>query len=201
MANGTAMVGIEQANEIVAFDFGRDGVMAKARSVTVPAAAKRLPFNRGLEALGIAPAGSPVAGAIVAVSERSSETGPTTKGFLIGGPAPGTIAVRRTGGYDITDLAFLPRGDMILLERRFSLLRGIAMRLRLIAGRDIRPGATLDGPVLFETSSGTQIDNMEALAISPGRDGAPVLTIMSDDNHSFFQRTLVLRFALPPATD
>ena len=41
-----------------------------------------------------------------------------------------------------------------------------------------------------------QIDNMEALSVSRNAAGETILTIMSDDNYNFFQRTLVLRFAL-----
>jgi hypothetical protein len=196
LVNGRAYVGIEQADEIVSFPFAADGVMARARRVAVPIAAKLLPFNRGFEAIGVVPAPSEAAGAILAVSERSSETEPWTRGFLIGGPRPGELAVRRTDGYDVTDLAFLPEGDMLILERRYSLLRGIAMRIRRIAGHDITPGAMLDGPVLLEATGEKQIDNMEALAVSVGANGESVVTIMSDDNFSFFQRTLMLRFAL-----
>lgn len=194
--SGTAYVGIEGVNEIRAFPFGRDGLMARGAPVPLPAAAKTLPSNRGFEAIGIAPAATPIAGALIAISERSSDTGPTTRGFLVGGPAPGEFAVRRTDGFDVTDLAFLPGGDLLILERRFSLLRGVAMRLRRIAIADVKPGAVLDGPVLMEAERGEQIDNMEALAVSRGDKGETILTVMSDDNYNFFQRTLVLRFAL-----
>jgi hypothetical protein len=196
MAGGRAYVGIERANEIASFDFAAAGVMARARSVPMPAAAKRLPLNQGLEAIGVAPKISPVAGAIVAVAERSSETEPVTKGFLIGGPAPGTFSVRRSGDYDATDLAFLPDGDMLILERRYEPLWLISMRIRRISGADLGPGAVLDGPVLMEASGAGDIDNMEALAVSVGSQGETLVTIAADDNFSSLQRNLVLRFAL-----
>jgi hypothetical protein len=196
MAGGRAYVGIERANEIASFDFAASGVMARARSVAVPPAAKRLPFNQGFEAIGVAPATSPVAGAILAISERSSESEPVTKGFLIGGPAPGAIAIRRSGGFDVTDLAFLPGGDLLVLERRYEGLWLIAMRIRRIGAQSLWPGAVLDGPVLLEASGAGDIDNMEALAVSTGVDGETVVTIASDDNFSSLQRNLVLRFAL-----
>ena len=172
LADGIAVIGIEEANEIASFDFGQDGVFARARTVALPPQAKRLPLNRGFEALGIAPSGSPAAGAIIAISERSSEAGPTTEGFIIGGRTPGLFELRRTDNYDVTDLAFLPDGDMVILERRYSLLRGIAMRIRRIAGHDIRPGAVLDGPVLIEAGPRMQIDNMQALAVNLDKAGA-----------------------------
>jgi hypothetical protein len=39
---------------------------------------------------------------------------------------------------------------------------------------------------------------MEGLAIKPGPDGETLLLIVSDDNNSVIQRTLLLQFALVP---
>jgi hypothetical protein len=59
----------------------------------------------------------------------------------------------------------------------------------------IKPGAVLDGPVIFEANLGDQIDNMEGLAVHRS-DGQTVLTLVSDDNLSPLQRTLLLQFTL-----
>ncbi|MCV4593953.1 esterase-like activity of phytase family protein, partial [Escherichia coli] len=82
----------------------------------------------------------------------------------------------------MTDLAFLPSGDMLLLERRFSYFRGVASRLRRIPAAAIAPGATVDGPVVFSADAGHQIDNMEGLAVRRDASGATVLSMISDDN-------------------
>jgi hypothetical protein len=168
--------------------------MARASFLPLPAAAKELPINLGFEAVGVAPALSPLSGALVAIAEQPNGTAPD--GFLIGGPTPGMFSVRRSDGYDVTDLAFLPEGDLLILERRYSLLTGIGMRIRRIAAADLRPGAVLDGEVVVEAGPDTHIDNMEALAVSRGADGETLLTLMSDDNFSVLQRTVLLRFAL-----
>ena len=82
-----------------------------------------------------------------------------------------------------------------VLERRFSRLRGVAMRIRRVSLGSIQPGATIDGPVLIEADMGYQIDNMEGLSVH--RDaGTLVLTLISDDNFSMIQRTLLLQFTL-----
>jgi len=164
--------------------------------VPVPPEIKRLPRNRGLEALGVVPSG-PLRGALVAVAERSGKEDEPTLGAILGGPQPGLFNVARHDGYDITDLAFLPSGDMLLLERWYEPLRGVGMRIRRIAGRDIRPGALVDGPRLIEADLGYEIDNMEGLSIHH-EDGRTVLTLISDDNFSFLQRTLLLEFELLP---
>ncbi|QEL25369.1 twin-arginine translocation pathway signal [Bosea sp. F3-2] len=194
IADGMAYVGIERRHEIVRFDWASAGVEARARSVPVPPEIKRLPRNRGLEALGIVPAG-PLKGALVAIAERSGKEDEPTLGAILGGPQPGLFKVARHDGYDITDLAFLPSGDMLLLERWYQQLRGVGMSMRRIAGRDIRPGALVDGPRLIEADLGYEIDNMEGLSIHL-ENGRTVLTLISDDNFSFLQRTVLLEFEL-----
>jgi hypothetical protein len=198
MSNGIAYVGIERANEIVKFPFARDGLEARGEKVSLPGAARRLPRNQGFEAVGMGVPGTPLAGTLVAIAEGGGEGDAPAEGFLIGGRSPGRFNLRRSGGYDITDLAFLPDGDFIVLERRFSILGGIGMRLRRIGAAEVRPGTTVDGEVLADVGGDCTIDNMEALAISRSRSGEIILTIMSDDNYSLLQRNLVLRFALVP---
>jgi len=193
---GAAYVGIERKHEIARFDWVRDGIEARARPVPVPPEIKRLPRNRGLEALGIMPAG-PLKGALVAIAERSGKEDEPTLGAILGGPQPGLFKFARHDGYDITDLAFLPSGDMLVLERWYQPLRGVGMRMRRIAGRDIRPGALVDGPRLIEADMGFEIDNMEGLSIHL-EEGKTILTLTSDDNFSFLQRTLLLEFELLP---
>jgi hypothetical protein len=41
------------------------------------------------------------------------------------------------------------------------------------------------------------IDNMEAIAAHRSAAGETILTLMSDDNFSALQRTLLMQFALP----
>lgn len=194
--DGTAYVGIERKHEIARFDWARDGVEARARPVPVPPELKRLPRNRGLEALGIMPAG-PLKGALIAIAERSGKEDEPTLGAILGGPQPGLFKLARHDGYDITDLAFLPSGDMLVLERWYQPLRGVGMRMRRIAGRDIRPGALVDGQRLIEADLGFEIDNMEGLSVHL-EEGRTILTLISDDNFSFLQRTLLLEFELLP---
>jgi hypothetical protein len=70
------------------------------------------------------------------------------------------------------------------------------MRIRRIAMAGITPGGLVDGPVLLEADLRNEIDNMEGLSIHRGAGGEIVLTLISDDNFSLLQRTLLLQFAL-----
>jgi hypothetical protein len=195
MAGGVAFIGIERTHQVMRFDFAKDGLMARGREVAVPREMKRLPSNKSLEAIAVAPPSHPLAGAVIVVAERSGgEAGPTL-GAILTGPRSGLFQVARPGAYDITDMAFLPDGDLLLLERWFRPFRGVAMRIRRVPGRMVAPGAMLDGAVLIEADLAQEIDNMEGLAIHQ-EEGRTILTLISDDNFSMLQRTILLEFAL-----
>jgi hypothetical protein len=195
--DGALYAGIERVNQILRFDWRAGGLGARGTAIAIPAGVRRLPHNRGLEALGSMPAGSRSPGSLIAISERSGSLDEPTVGFLIGGRHPGSFKVVRHDRFDITDLDFLPSGDMVLLERRFSWWQGIAMRLRRIPLHSIAAGAMLDGDILLTADMGYRIDNMEGLAIARDHLGRTVLSLISDDNFSILQRTLLLQFELP----
>jgi len=193
MEGNIAYVGIERVHEIVRFDIGRDGLRARGRPVRAPPGIKTLPSNQGLECLALPGSGQPLAGTLIAISERGLDAAGNIRGFLIGGKG-GTFAVRRTDDFDISDCTVTPDGGLLLLERRFSWASGVAMRIRRVPLSSVVPGAVLDGPQLIFADMGYQIDNMEGISVHRTADGALVLTLISDDNFSVLQRTVLLQF-------
>ncbi|PVB61449.1 esterase-like activity of phytase family protein [Labrenzia sp. 011] len=159
---------------------------------------RALPRNTGLEALAAAPDDSPLAGNLIAVAESSAGEGLDLQGYIIGPEGTERFKIRRQDGFDATDAAYLPDGDLLLLERRFNLVDLIGLRLRRFPGQAVKPGALLEGELLLEADFGYQIDNMEALAVHRNEGGDTILTLLSDDNRSFLQRTVLLRFRLDP---
>ncbi|GAB4511012.1 MAG: esterase-like activity of phytase family protein [Roseibium sp.] len=164
--------------------------------VALVKAIRDLPRNAGLEALAAGPEGGMLAGKLVAVAESAQSDLHDLSGFLIGPEGTERFTIRRRDRFDATDAAFLPGGDLLLLERRFNLRDLIGMRLRRFSGPEIRPGATLEGELLLEADFNNQIDNMEAMAVHQTATGETILTLVSDDNRSILQRTLFLRFRL-----
>jgi hypothetical protein len=84
-----------------------------------------------------------------------------------------------------------------VLERRFRYSEGIKMRIRRIAAKDLKPRALISGEVLLEATDALNIDNMEGIAAHRSASGETILTLVSDDNFSALQRTLLMQFALP----
>jgi hypothetical protein len=156
---------------------------------------KLLPHNRSIECLEVAPKGGPLAGTLIAISERGLDTAGNLLAFLIGGSG-GVFSVKRTGDFDVSDCAATPDGKLLVLERRFSWMTGLAMRIRSVPFAMIKPDALVDGPELIFADMGSQVDNMEGLSVHRDASGAVVLTLISDDNFSPLQRTLLLQFTL-----
>ncbi len=189
-------VGLERVHQILRFDFNKGFTRALGEVVAVPPAMRKLPSNRGIEALVMVPKGLPLAGTLIAISERGLDPNGDIIGFLIGGKTPGQFAVRRSKDFDISDAVLLPSGDLLLLKRKFSWLSGVGIRIRRIPLVSIRPGAVVDGPSIFDADLGDEIDNLEGIDAHVTANGETVLTMVSDDNFSMIQRTLLLQFTL-----
>jgi hypothetical protein len=188
-------VGIERVNQVVRFDFAKGFTRSRGEVVPLPPAARRLPNNKGLEALVVVPKGQPLAGTLIAMSERGLDPNGDLIAFLVGGPTPGQFSIRRTENFDISD-AVLLSGDLLILERKFSWLAGVHIRIRRLPLKSVAPGALADGPAIFQADLGQEIDNMEGIDAHVSPEGDTVLTMISDDNFSMIQRTLLLQFTL-----
>ena len=189
-----AYVSFEQTNDLRLYRAAPDLALAVPQPVKLPRSAIGLAKNRGLETVALAPANSPLAGSPILVAERSLDRKGNHRSWIVRGPLAGSFTVARRDEYDVTDGAFLPNGDLLLLERRVIMPFGVGMRLRRIPGDTIRPGALVDGPIVMEADMLNQIDNMEGLAVTTDENGQARITLVSDDNLSVLQRTLMLEF-------
>jgi hypothetical protein len=189
-------IGLERVNLVLRYDFAEGFTRARSEVVPMPPAVKKLPNNKGLESLVVVPKGLPLAGTLIAISERGLDDKGNLLAFLVGGPSPGQFSIRRTDNFDISDAVILPSGDLLILERKFSIMAGVGIRIRCLALRDITPGALADGPSIFDADFSEEIDNMEGIDAHVTDEGDTVLTLVSDDNFSLIQRTLLLQFTL-----
>lgn len=189
----SVLVAFEQDHRLRTFglyDLALSRATDPGLSLPDPAA---LSANRGIEAVAIAAFG-PLAGSAVVFAESAEDGRGGQRAWVIGGSRAGEFSVRQHGQFSITDAAFLPNGDLFILERLFSLADGIAMRIRRLSAEDIRPGAIVDGPVILEDGRLFQIDNMEGMALRELPNGEVLITLVSDNNRSLLQRNLLLQF-------
>lgn len=148
--------------------------------------------NHGPEAI----ARSPLNGDTYIFPEGDEVSDALYRGFKLDKNGISDINVIREGPFRITDAAFSKNGDLFLLERHYNPIVGVSMRIRRFTGAILASGDSLTGEALIEANWQYEIDNMEGLALSELPDGSTRLTIISDDNFSRSQRTLLLEFQL-----
>lgn len=166
-----------------------------AREVPIPDWLTRTRTNASLEAVCIAPPASPVAGSTVLLTEGVIDDDGLHEGWLLGVNDRGPLSYQSEDGTNPTDCAFLPNGDLLVLERGIAFLT-FTMRLKRVPADAVRPGAQMRGEILLQASGGG-IDNMEGLAVHTGPDGQTRITLVSDNNFIDWQRHLLLEFSLP----
>ena len=193
---GTAYVSFERNHRILRYPFTAESFGPPDGTVPLPPESKRMDANRGIEALAEIRTGK-LTSTLVAFSERLLDKNGNLQGWLIGGPAPGPIALKRIGGFDLTDASPLPGGGIVVLERRFRYSEGVKMRIRRIPETELKGGSLIQGETLLEADDSLNIDNMEGIAAHRSPTGEIIITLISDDNFSPLQRTLLMQFALP----
>lgn len=191
ISDGIATVSFERNARVSEYAISPEGMGPPQRDLDIVIPRHELRYNRGIETVL-----ATRDGARVAIAERSIDGNGDIFAAILEGPQKGIFKVRRSNGYDITDGALMENGDLLLLERRLSATHGVGMRLRRIPGDQVRKGALVDGPALMEADLAHRIDNMEGLDVWRRDDGATMVSIVSDDNQSFLQRTLYLEFRL-----
>jgi hypothetical protein len=196
LVRGTLLIGFERNHRIGRFPVVEGVVQAPVGYIKMPDDARRMKSNKGIEALTVLQGGS-YKGSILAIAERYLDPQGNHTGWIWVKGEPRRIAVGDIGEFDITSVAALGDGSVVMLERRFRWMEGVKMRLRHLPATQIEPGATIGGETLVDADMSYEIDNMEGLAVHTGPRGETVLTMVSDDNYNtMLQRTILLQFTL-----
>jgi len=147
--------------------------------------------NASLEALAIG-----ADGALYTMPERSGHLARPFPIYRFRDGAWDKIAsLKRKDDFLPVGADFGPDGKFYLLERRFSLIRGFANRVRRF---DLSAAGLAGEELLFESRAGRYYD-LEGLAVWQGADGRIRLTMISDDNFNFLQSTEIVEYVVDPA--
>ena len=175
MPSGDLLVSFERNHRI--WLYPKDGGAPRP----APSPEAKFPPNGGMEALGPDPAAGP--DAYVAGGEESGQTWTCR---LSGACVPSPV-IAKPPEFGLVALARLSEGRTAWLLRAWDPIRGNRVTLT-IQGQDGRELARLD------LARPYSIDNFEALAAVPARDGTIRFYLLSDDNFQNSQRTLLLAF-------
>ena len=179
--NGDRLVSLEEHDRILFYPH------AGGPPRLAPAPDVKWMNNQGMEALAIYPQGGK--DAYVVGIEATGET------FICRLSAGCTKdrTVELKDGYALSAVEVLSGGRMAYLLRSFDPLRGIRIILRIVAA---------DGRVedQLELARPLTVDNFEGLATAPSPSGGLRFYLISDDNFSKSQRTLLVAFDWRPGT-
>ena len=191
LPDGTWLVAFERRHRIRAYR-RLDGPGAY---VAPPPGLEAAPSNGGLESLAVLQDGR-----LFAIAETFTPPDrPELRHAWLGAPGRWMpLYWQPAPGFHPTDAAILPDGRALILERRFSLLGGFSARLVMTAHdalRSAREGAVLRGEtILMLDDAPLPSENWEAVAVTRFGDQT-LVTLISDDNESVLQRSLLLLFA------
>ena len=139
-----------------------------------------------------------LAGRLLAFAEESLNAQGDHRAYIAGPDRNLEFSIIRSDDYAITDAVFASDGSLLVLERRYGFSVGVGMRIRRFDAGSIAPGTRLEGTTLIEAGLTNRIDNMEGIGFYRDATGRDRIVLVSDDNFSRFQETLVLEFEIVP---
>ena len=148
-----------------------------------------LPNNGGIEAMTSLKDNS-----LIFISEDLVDSNDRIVGFRLYENKLSKIFVKKNGSFKPTDLSVLPSGDILMLERSFTPIKGAKARISLIKYQDIIESPLIT-PIYIDTISPPMIvDNFEGISSIKSNSGGYFIFILSDDNFNFLQKTILLQF-------
>ena len=188
--DGSFLVAFEGRHRIWRYDAPPRTFTSIPKPIPVPAALAQAPRNGGLEGLTSLPDGR-----LLALTEEFANPDGSFKGWLIDGSQFAELAYLPAQGFHVTDCAALKNGDVLVLERRYVPFGVLSARLTIVDGKAVKAGAKLTGRELLKIEPPLVTENFEALAVQETAKGT-MIYLVSDDNYSPFQQTILLQFFL-----
>jgi hypothetical protein len=170
-----------------------DGVPSgPASAIAVPAEVGALPENGGIEAMAAIGADGFV---LIAESAAAGEPGRLWIKAKELGDAWLTGAVDRSDGFEPTDLSDQSTAYSLLLERHYSEAEGPSARISILNPM-ATPEPRFTAQHLAVLRLPLSVDNFEAIGQRTTPNDETFIYLMSDDNQSDSQRTLLLQFRM-----
>ncbi len=191
LPDGSALVGFERIHRLLLYPPSAIPFAKPPTSYPIPVGLERAPLNGGAEAL--AHVGSRF---LFLLTEKLRASGSSVAGWVGRDRQWRPFAYARRDGFRPTGATLLPGGDVMVVERRYTAKHGPAARLVVVPRATIAPHRLLQGREVARIIKPLTIDNMEGIAARRGPSRETLIYLMSDDNFSSTQRTLLMMFTL-----
>lgn len=193
--DGSFLVAFEGVHRIWRYSAPPNTFDSTPSPVQFPSVISRAPSNGGIEGITMLPDGR-----LLILTEEFANPDGSFKGWLVASRQSAELSYLPADGFRVTDCAALANGDVLVLERRYVPFGILSARLTLVKAHGIQPGAKLIGKELLKLEQPLAVGNFEGLALQRISKGTMIF-IVSDDNYSSFQQTLLLQFLLPDTGD
>jgi hypothetical protein len=191
LADGRFAVSFERTHMIRIYDLNRDGPFGVAELGPRLEGAQRLPANASFEALAA------MDDTLITGAEGGEN--PTTPVWLAPLGARTPVASRfsypLSNGFSLTGMDRLPDGGFVALERFYAPVIGPRARITRFAAPS-GEGGVIQPELLALLEPPFPLDNFEGISAVRMTDGLTRIYIVSDNNKSPQQRTLLLAFDL-----
>ncbi|MFN3620923.1 esterase-like activity of phytase family protein [Sphingorhabdus sp.] len=98
-------------------------------------------------------------------------------------------------GYRVTDCVQLPDGRIAMVNRAVGFPQGFSAKISLMNSVSVGRDATISATVIASLARPLLVDNLEGIAVTREAEDT-FLWLISDNNFSIFQRTILMKFRL-----
>jgi hypothetical protein len=196
---GTMLVSFERRHRILRYSADA----AEVSALSSPPGLEKAPANGGIEALTQLPGGRLLAILEAATAVSGGASSGRSLAWIGNGRTWTEMQYARTGKLSPAGAATVPagkgEGDVLVIERHWSLLAGTRVRIARLKANELAkagPGANLRAREIARLEAPLTVDNFEGIATRRGPGGALLVYLISDDNFNPLQETLLLLFRL-----
>jgi hypothetical protein len=193
LPDGGFAVSFERQHRILVYPPSDPPFARRPRALALPPAVAAAPRNGGVEALTRL-----ADGRFLVLVEDLVEDG-VHVGFAGGADGWTKIGYRAAPGFAPVGACQLSGGDTVVLERSFSFFGGFGARVVRVAAGAWRAQGIAEGAELARLRPPMAVDNYEGIASLRAPDGSEMVWLLSDDNYSLLQRTLLVAFSIRDA--
>ncbi|MEO8560144.1 MAG: esterase-like activity of phytase family protein [Rhodospirillales bacterium] len=199
LRDGSVLIGFEQKHRLWRYPSGSEasggGMDGKPVPFAAPGGITLAPPNAGLECVTLLNDGR-----LLLITE-DMRRGANQVAAWIGVPQSARYVWHdanypTTGRFRPSDAATLPNGDVVVLERSYSILEGVRVRVMRLHQTDIVANTTFRVEQLALLQAPLIVENFEGVSAARGANGETLLWLIADDNFNPLQRTILLHFAI-----